>query len=223
VATLPVDDLRSALELQADPARATAMAAYMKGQFEFLGVPTPDRRRAARPFIGCGKGASSSELLDAADGLWCQPEREFQYVAVDLLRKWVRALDADDLIRVEPLIRTRSWWDNVDALATNVVGPLVAAHSELVATMDRWIDDDDIWIARTALLHQLAYGDDTDAARLFGYVDRRSTDPEFFIRKACGWALRQYARSEPDAVREFVRSRRHRLSGLTVREATKHL
>jgi 3-methyladenine DNA glycosylase AlkD len=128
-----------------------------------------------------------------------------------------------ELPRLERLVRSKAWWDTVDALAAHVVGALVARHPELAATMDRWIEDDDIWIARTAILHQLAWKDRTDADRLFAYVDRRCGDRAFFIRKACGWALRQHAAVDPDAVREYVASRGDRLSGLTRREATKHL
>jgi 3-methyladenine DNA glycosylase AlkD len=110
----------------------------------------------------------------------------------------------------------------VDALAANVIGPMVAADPALIATMDRWIDDD-LWIARAALLHQLTYRDRTDAERLFGYVDRRCGDTDFFIRKAAGWALREYAKTDPDAVRRFVARRGERLSGLTRREALKRI
>ena len=103
------------------------------------------------------------------------------------------------------------------------MGTLVKTHSELAATMDRWIDDPNIWVARTAILHQLRYKHDLDEARLFRYCERRASDTEFFIRKALGWALRDYARVAPDAVRQFVESHEDELSGLTKREAMKHL
>lgn len=222
----PVDlipELRRSLEAVAQPERAPAMKAYMKGCSDFLGVPAPDRRRAAKPFITAGREATADQLLAAADVCWEQPEREFQYVAADLLSRWKTELDTSSLPAVERLIRTRSWWDTVDVLAAHVVGSIVARDPSLAATMDGWIDDPDFWIARTAILHQLGYGDDTDAERLFGYVDRRCGDSEFFIRKACGWALRQYARTDPEAVRAYVLDRGDRLSGLTRREALKHL
>ncbi len=215
--------LRVELGRVADADKAPQMARYMKDHFAFLGVTTPDRRRAMRPFIDESRHSDPNELLEAADALWDEPEREFQYVATDLLRRRVGALRQSDLGRVERFIRTKSWWDTVDALAAHVVGSMVGRYPELVAAMDRWIDDEDIWIARTAILHQLTYEHRVDAGRLFGYVDRRSADTEFFIRKACGWALRQHARVDPDAVRDFVTSRGDRLSGLTRREATKHL
>lgn len=218
-----VPDLRRELVAAAEPERATAMAAYMHDRFPFLGVTSPGRRSAAKGFVAAGKVASADDLLDAAEALWEECEREFQYVAVDLLRRWVRTLNAGALARVESLVRARSWWDTVDALATNVIGPLVAAHPELIRSMDDWIGDDDIWIARSAILHQLKYRDDTDVDRLFDYVDRRSGDTEFFIRKACGWALREYAKTDPDAVWNYVDDRGDRLSTLTRREALKHL
>ena len=218
-----VPELRRQLTAAADPEKAAGMAAYMKDRYEFLGVMSAERRRTHRSFIAAGKRASAADLLDAADACWAQPERELQYTAVDLLRRWHKTLDSDSLPRVERLIRDKSWWDTVDALASNVVGPMVAADPDLVATMDEWIDDDDLWIARTAILHQLNYGTDTDVDRMFAYVDRRSADTDFFMRKACGWALRQYARADPDAVRAYVADRGELLSGLSRREATKHL
>jgi 3-methyladenine DNA glycosylase AlkD len=124
---------------------------------------------------------------------------------------------------VEQLIRAKSWWDTVDALAASVVGPMVAADPSLVATMDRWIADADVWVARSAILHQLKYRDRTDADRLFGYVDRRCHETEFFLRKACGWALREYARTDPASVGRYVADRGDRLSMLTRREALKHI
>ncbi len=218
-----IPDLRQALTESADPDRASQMAAYMQHRFVFLGVGAPARKVAERPFLAAGRGANSTELLDAADACWAQPEREFQYAGVDLLVRWVRSLSGSDLARVERLIRAASWWDTVDALAANVVGPIVAADASLGAVMDRWIDDDDRWIARSAILHQLKFRERTDARRLFDHVDRRCHEPDFFLRKASGWALREYAKTDPDAVRAYVAERGDRLSGLTRREALKHL
>ncbi len=215
--------LRHDLESVADRDRAVQTAHYMRDHFPFLGIPMADVRRISAPVIAAGQPAPSSMLLDVAESLWAEPEREFQYVGVDLLRRWTGHLEAGDIGRIESLVRTKSWWDTVDALAAHVVGGLVATHHDLVGTMDRWISDDDRWIARTAILHQLQYRDDTDAERLFAYVDERCADTDFFIRKACGWALRQYARCEPDAVLAYVSDRGERLSGVTRREALKHL
>lgn len=121
------------------------------------------------------------------------------------------------------LVTTVSWWDTVDLLAVRVVGPLVAADRRLTAEMDAWITDDDLWVARTALLHQLGYKDRTDTGRLFGYCLRQSGHPDFFVRKAIGWSLREYAKTDPDAVRDFLARERGRFAPLTVREALKNI
>jgi 3-methyladenine DNA glycosylase AlkD len=218
-----IPELRQRLERVAQPDRAPAMAAYLRGRSAFLGVAAAERKRASRPFVAAGRTATADQLLDAADVCWAQPEREFQYAAIDLLRRWNAALLPDSLSHIELLIRDKSWWDTVDAIAANVVGPLVERFPELVEAMEEWIDDSDLWIARAAVLHQLTYGSDTDADRLFRAVDRRAGDSDFFMRKACGWALRQYARHDPAAVLAFVTDRGDRLSGLTRREALKHL
>lgn len=219
-----IGELRAALIHAADPERAIGARRYMRDQFEFLGIPMAELRRTAKPFVTEHRHGTADAILAQVDALWDEPEREFQYVGVDLLRAGVGRLSGDDLARIERFIRTLSWWDTVDAIASHVVGSIVAADRVALAPhMDVWIDDSDFWIARTAILHQLRYGADTDADQLFDHVDRRCTDTEFFIRKACGWALRQFARHDPEAVRLFVDSRGDRLSGLTRREATKHL
>jgi 3-methyladenine DNA glycosylase AlkD len=146
------------------------------------------------------------------------PEREAQYVACDVVRRWEELATVE---LCEELIVTRSWWDTVDAVVP-VVGELVRRDPALVAVMDRWVADPDRWRARTAILHQLRYKDDTDVDRLFRYCTERAADPEFFIRKAIGWALRQYAWTDPGAVRAYVDGHPE-LSGLSRREALLNL
>ncbi len=215
--------MRGELEPSAVAEDAVPMAAYMKQQFPFLGVKTPARRAASKPLLSAAKAWTAHEILDVADALMDESEREFAQVAVDLVRANVKTLRSGDLGRLRGLIQTKSWWDTVDALAVHGVGPVVKADRELQGVMDQWIEDDDIWVARTAILHQLLWKSDTDAKRLFHYCDIRGSDQEFFIRKALGWALRQYARTDPDAVRSYVERNEERLSGLTKREALKHL
>jgi 3-methyladenine DNA glycosylase AlkD len=219
----PVAEARAALSGLADAGRAEPMAAYMKGRFAFFGVPSPQRRAAQKPVIDQLTGANASSSSALARGCWAAEERELQYVAADALRRHQVALGPGDLTAVSELITTRSWWDTVDELAIHVVGPLVRRHPELVPAMDAWVSSDDIWLARTAILHQLLYQEATDPTRLFAYADQRAADTELFIRKALGWALRQYARVDPEAVRAYVASRGDRLSGLTRREALKRL
>lgn len=211
-------EVRTLLAPLANAEKAAGMAAYMKHRFVFLGVQTPARRQATRGLLRGYAGA----LLAAARALWREDEREFQYVACDLLARHDARLDAADLDGLLDLATRKSWWDTVDALA-GIVGDLVHRERRLVARMDALIDDDNFWLRRVALLHQLGWKGETDTARLFDYCRRRADEPEFFIRKAIGWALRDYAWHNPEAVRTFLAAEGKCLSPLSRREAAKNL
>ncbi|GGX67773.1 hypothetical protein GCM10010515_39150 [Streptomyces fructofermentans] len=207
----------------ADPRRAASARAYMKDIAPFLGLTTPDRRALSRVVLAGTPRPEEADCVAVALRCWRLPEREYQYFAVDYLRRHVRRLSSGFLPVARRLVSTVPWWDTVDALAAHVVGGLVAADPALRADMDAWIEDDDLWIARTALLHQLRSKGDTDTERLFAYCVRQAGHPDFFIRKAIGWCLREYAKTDPDAVRAFVARERGRLSPLSVREALKNV
>ncbi|MGN9912457.1 DNA alkylation repair protein [Phytohabitans sp. LJ34] len=204
-----------------DPERAPAMAAYMRDKFPFLGIQSPAQRVLARQVLAGLDRPAEDDLRDVAEGCWALPEREYQYFACGLLRRHARVCSAGFLETARFLVVTKPWWDTVDALAAHLVGPLVSAHPALVSTMDAWIDDEDMWLVRTAILHQLRYKEQTDVARLFRYCTRQAGHPDFFVRKAIGWALREYAKTDPAAVRAYVAA--HRLAPLSTREALKNL
>lgn len=213
--------LRAGLSAVAVPEQAAPMRAYMRGQFDFLGVPTPARRKVSTPWIRAQKTQTAEYCLDLAEQLWRQPEREFQYAAVDLLSARAETLPAASLPRLLTLAAAKPWWDCVDGLAAWVVGTLVRRHRDLLHDMDALSGDADFWLRRVAILHQLYWKTDTDAERLFRYCAANAGDAEFFIRKAIGWALREYAYTDADAVRAFVAATP--LSGLSRREALKHI
>ena len=158
------------------------------------------------------------ELTDAA---WARDEREYQYVACWLLKRRARSLTSATLPAAQRWITTKSWWDTVDGLAQHVVGTLVRRDRSLDPTMAAWLVDDNIWLARTAILHQERWGVDTEPEWLFHACVTRAGDTEFFLRKAIGWALRSYSYVDPDAVERFVRDHDAELSGLSKREALK--
>ncbi|NUK09548.1 DNA alkylation repair protein [Streptomyces lunaelactis] len=218
-----MDRLTTVYPTGADAARAEGAAAYMKDIAPFLGLYTAARRDLSRTVLEGTARPDEADCTAIALRCWDLPEREYQYFAVDYLRRQVKCCSSGFLPVVRHLVVTVPWWDTVDALASHVVGPLVSADPKLKTVMDAWIDDDHLWVVRTALLHQLRYKDTTDAERLFDYCLRRADHPDFFIRKAIGWCLREYARTDPDAVRDFVEGAGDRLSPLSVREATKHL
>ena len=214
-----VSTLQQAFEPAREPVRATAMAAYMRGHFTFLGIPSPERAALQRKALAGTAKPDERELADAAMALWALPEREYQYAALDLLARNSKQLTADFLPTACWLAATKSWWDTVDSLASHVVGPLVLRNPELGAEMDAWAEDADFWVVRTAILHQLRAKTATDAERLFRYCEMHAPDTEFFIRKAIGWALREFSKTDAAAVRRFVAEHDATLSGLSKREA----
>lgn len=218
-----VGRLVAAFEPARDPLAAQPMVAYVRHQFEFLGLPRPARDALQRSAWAGLDRPDSPTLAAVARACWDRPEREYQYAACDYLIRHQAVAEAGFIDVVRELVTTKSWWDTVDALASRVAGPLVARHPGLVASMRAWGDDPNFWVARTALLHQLHYKDRTDADVLFALCERRAGDREFFIRKAIGWALREYSKTDADAVRGFVRDHAGVLSGLSKREALKWL
>ncbi|CAM5606429.1 DNA alkylation repair protein [Streptomyces pilosus] len=218
-----LERLTAAYRPAADPGRAVAMRAYMKDVAPFLGLATPVRRALSRTVTAGLPRPGEADCAAVALRCWHLPEREYHYFAVDHLRGHVRHLSSGFLPVARHLLTTVAWWDTVDLLAAHVVGPLVAADPALTADMDDWIGDDDRWLVRAALLHQLRFRERTDAARLFAHCLRRSDHPDFFVRKAIGWSLREYARTDPDAVRAFLARERGRFAPLSVREALRNI
>lgn len=215
----------AALRPLADAQLAPPMRAYMLDQFAFLGIRATPRRQALRGLPAL-KGWDAAALLALAEALWEQPEREFQYVAVDLLSKHHRQLGLDALPRILQLVQRKPWWDTVDGLA-GVVGDMLlrerAVQPQVQERMDVCLKHTHLWVRRVAMLHQLGWREQTDEARLLRYALILAPEKDFFIRKAIGWALRDHARTRPEVVRAFLAQHADQLSGLTRREAGKHL
>jgi 3-methyladenine DNA glycosylase AlkD len=212
-------DIVAAFSALADGGRAPAMRAYMREQFPFLGIPTPARRAASKPVFLALRGATAEELIRIADELWQLPEREYQYAAIDMLAMHWKQFKQSDLALVEALVQRKSWWDSVDGLAA-VIGDILRFEHH---GMDAAVRHDNLWMRRIALLHQLGWRGKTDETRLFHYSLSLGHENEFFIQKAIGWALRDYARHAPDNVARFIHENIRSLSKLSVREAGKHL
>lgn len=206
----------------ASPVNAAAMQRYMKDIAPFIGIKTPQRRALLKQHIARYGPPPIADLPAICHSAFAQNEREWHYSAVDLLVRLVKKLGPEHLPLVEGLILTKSWWDTVDALAANVAGVILKRHQRVIPRWNgRWVKSDDLWLNRTSILYQLKWKADTDRDMLFANIDKHAKHPDFFIRKAIGWALREFAKTDPDAVRDFVRSRA--LSPLSVREAMKHL
>ncbi len=219
-------EVSAALLPVADPALRAGMRAYMKNQFEFLGVKTPSAARCRVEFIRAQQVMELQICYVVRRALWKLPEREYQYVAADLLACHVARLTPTHIPALLALVKKKSWWDTVDALA-GVIGRVVrsgcADDSEAQRLMDEALGSPNLWTRRVAIIHQLGWRRETDSRRLFMYASTCSGEKDFFIRKAIGWALRDYARHAPAEVRAFLKANRTKLSPLTLREAGKHI
>ena len=207
----------------ADSGKAKEMVAYMKDHFDFYGITSPERKEIMRDVLSTAPRPTEADLIELTRYAWVQPQREWQYLAVDIVRQFIKVCGPDMLAETESLITQKSWWDTVDAIASNIVGPLVKGDLDGRLLMDEWLDSGNLWLARSALLHQLKYKNDVDAEWLFAACLQHAAHKDFFMRKAIGWSLRQLGRTSPDAVRKFVAENESVLSGLSKREALKHL
>lgn len=199
---------------------AKPMEAYMKNQFIFLGIRAGERKKLLARFLK--EQGEPVDLLGLVKILFQEEEREFQYVAIDLLSRYGKKQPSEAISVYEELVVQKSWWDTVDGLAGTVISNHFAMYPELIPSYNaKWIDGDNIWLARTAILFQLKYKEKTDAELLFSNCEKWLDSKEFFIQKAIGWALRQYAKGSPEEVRRFVKS--HPLAPLSKREALKHI
>ena len=214
--------LKQLFENEKNEEQAYAMARYMKDQFPFYGIKTPERRKCMSVFFretGILKLPLSQEFCLQ---LWAMPEREYQNAALDYLAHYATKLEREDLSLLKTLITTKSWWDTVDMIATKLVGNLVLKNPDLIdKTMNDWVIDENIWLRRTAILFQLSYKDQTNEEILYEYIVKNANRKEFFIQKAIGWALREYSKTNPESVLRFINETE--LAPLSKREGSKYL
>lgn len=201
---------------------APAMAAYMKNLFPFAGIKKPQReiilKELNKQLLNC-----SDELPQIAEYLWKKPEREFQYIALKILEKSANKLSIEDVMWIENLIVSKSWWDTVDALAANVAGVILLKDEKAILSYsDKWNASDNMWLNRTAILIQLSFKQKTNTALLASTIEKHIHSNEFFIKKAIGWVLRQYSKTNPEWVKQFVKSH-PQLKPLSIREASKYI
>jgi len=219
--------LRLALSAAGDPERARAQQAYMKSEMPFFGVSSPELKELLRPLLKGFRPASREKWDETVRSLWDgATHREERYAAIAFAqhpgaKKW---RDPDALDLYQHLISTGAWWDLVDVVASDLVGPVLLTYRRKTTRLMReWATGDDLWLRRAAVLSQLKHGAETDLDLLTYAVEENVDDTSFWLRKAIGWALRQYARTDPEWVRGEVELLGPRLSGLSRREAMKHL
>jgi 3-methyladenine DNA glycosylase AlkD len=206
----------------ANPAYAVPMKAYMRDQFEYLGIRAPERRlinKGLKAEHGLPAIGNMPALIKA---LWKKPEREYQYAAIDFMQLLNKEWSAEDIHLLEYMIVHKSWWDSVDNIVSSLAGPWLKKFPEAwPATTNQWISSENMWLQRAAIIHQNAYKQHTNEQLLYRYIKQCIHSKEFFIQKAIGWALREYAKTNPNSVRQFVNS--NTLAPLSKREALRRI
>ena len=216
-----------ALREVADPRKAPAMQAYMKSEMPYLGIQATLLRKSAKTVFSAYRLASFEDWRDAVLGLWRQARyREERYMAIELAGypayREFRTLRA--LPMFEEMITTGAWWDYVDSIASHRLGELLRRHpAKMRGVLRKWAKSKDIWKRRSAILAQLGFKADTDLALLYDCIRPSMGEKEFFLRKAIGWALRQYAWTDAKEVRRYVAEYEAKLSPLSKREAVRNI
>lgn len=221
---MELEQIKSLFELQRNFAEAQMMKKYMRDQFEFLGIKSPLRGKLKAKLLKDKdlSSRSAEALLPLIRELWNLEYREYQYLAMELLDRKIRNASANILEHLEFLIVTKSWWDTVDFIASHLVGVFFRYHQDLIIeTLTKWMASGNIWLQRTVLLYQLKYRQNLDEKILFEAILQLNGSREFFIQKAIGWALREYGKTNPEAVVVFVKQTT--LAPLSKREAIRRI
>jgi 3-methyladenine DNA glycosylase AlkD len=218
-----ISSLIHKLQANASTENAVPMAKYMKDLFPFLGIKSEARKTIYKETVALYKDEIKTDYRKIAKRLLELPEREYHYCTIDMLVKhWPKHFEPDDIELIEYFLTTKSWWDSVDPLAKYILGGYLKQFpNKTESVIGKFVGSDNMWLNRSAIIYQLGYKKDTDVARLFSVCEHFNTSREFFIQKAIGWALREYAKTSPEAVREFVTHTK--LKPLSVREALKNI
>lgn len=215
-----IEPVYEALKKQADPANAAAMKAYMIHHFDFFGIKTPVRDAIVKPYLKTNSLSSASELEEVIKLLWAMPERELQYFAIDVFVTHKKYWNSTSIKLIEYCIIHQSWWDTVDGICSDWLGNYFKLNPEQVILItSQWNKSNNIWLQRSSILFQKSYKKATDTILLTNYILNCKDSKEFFIRKAIGWALREYSKINPEWVIAFVT--KNKLSLLSEKEALK--
>ena len=213
--------VKEAFEFLRDEENARHMEAYMRDRFKFYGLQTPERRAVYKDVIARDKkvGVIDREFLEQC---WADEHREFQYLVTDYLRAMQKFLTYEDVPFVEKFIRSKQWWDTIDGL-DRTVGSIAFRDTRINELMLKWSVDDDFWVRRLAIDHQLLRKHNTDEELLEKIIVNNFGSDEFFINKAIGWSLRDYSKTNPAWVRDFIDKYRDHMAPLSLREASKYI
>lgn len=213
--------LRNIFEQAKDAQQAKQMSAYMRNQFKYYGIPAPVRKKLCKSLI---RDEKKRKCVDWAflDLCWNDEHGEFQYVVTDYLSAMQQFLIYEDVSHIEKYIRTKQWWDVIDGL-DRIVGNIAFVDSRIDNLMRKWSTDENFWVRRIAIDHQLLRKEKTNTELLETILVNNFGSTEFFINKAIGWSLRDYSKTNPVWVADFIARHHKSLSQLSIREASKYL
>ncbi len=213
-----INTLSLEFKRHADPEKASEQKAYLQNKFDCYGLLTQQRRNIQKPFLVREFLPPKDQLKPIVKQLLEKPQREYHYFAQELTLKYVKHMNAKDIQLFEYMICHKSWWDTVDFIATKLVGHYFKVFSgEKNKYISKWLSTDHMWLHRTALIFQLKYKEDIDTVLLSQVINAMLGSKAFFINKAIGWVLREYSRTNPDWVVDFVDNTN--LNPLSKREA----
>lgn len=200
---------------------AIAMSLYMRNKFKFLGIKSPKRKEIFKQIFENFKNNKEIDK-EFVVKFFNKDYREFQYIAIDYLIKMKKYFLKDDIFFIKDLIITKSWWDTVDIIASNLLGEICKKYPSLIdEQIVFWINDENMWLRRSSIIFQLRYKENTNLEILQKSIESNIDDDEFFIQKAIGWALREYSKTDYKWVLNFINN--HNLSKLSKREAEKYI
>ena len=201
--------------------QAQKMSKYMLNKFEYIGIKTPERRKIFKNFF---KEYKNEEKIDweFVNKCWENKYREFQYIAADYLKNMKDKLTIDDIPKFKQLILKKSWWDTIDNLDMTI-GALALKDSNVNKILLEWSLDENIWLRRIAIDHQLLRKEKTNTELLEKILKNNLGQTEFFINKAIGWALRDYSKISPEWVKNFIEENKENMAKLSIKEASKYL
>lgn len=216
------EKLKLEFERHRDIDRAMAMEKYMKEKFPFYGITSPQRTLITKAIFSNYSWTDADSVKEFLTMCWQEEEREFKYTVLHFCYKYIKKMNVEWIPFFEQQIGIASWWDTVDGLGGHIISKLLVNQHELLKQYcDQWIASDNFWYQRTAIISQLQHKETTNFELLCELIKKTAHSREFFIRKAAGWALRQYSSYNPEAVINFVSH--HKLSGLTIREALRKI
>ena len=218
-----IEDLENAFAEKNNTKNAIAMAKYMKNRFSFFGIKTDERRQIFKEICNIHKEEIEENSREIAIKLYSKPQRELQYCAIEILIKRLKGnYIKKDIQLIEKLIITNSWWDSVDTIAKNILGQYLLEYPlETKNVIERFSNSENMWLNRSTILFQLGYKQKTNFEILKSECEKHKNSNEFFIQKAIGWALREYGKTNPETVRNFVAITN--LKTLSKKEALKNI